>query len=249
MSEKDMEQFIDVSGGIDPTQFAEKISGMDANEAKEYIEKNAQLFEILANSRSLSPRHVVISDHEDELVGHSRGYGNGKSPQDYLDEFNAFINNNINIIAALTVVCTRPQELTRESLKSLKLELDRNNFTEQQLNTAWRELKNEDITADIISYIRRSALGTELISREERIKRAVDKLRKKHNFTKMQLDWLARMEKTLINESVIDREVFDDGAFKAQGGYARIDKVFVGKLSDYLKELNAYLYDEENLSA
>jgi len=166
-----------------------------------------------------------------------------------LEEFNEFINNNINIIAALNVVCTRPQELTRESLKSLKLELDRNNFTEQKLNTAWRELKNEDIAADIISYIRRYALGTELISREERIKRGVDKLRQNHSFTKQQLDWLGRMEKVLIAESVIDREVFDTGAFKAQGGYTRLDKVFAGKLNDYLQELNTYLYNDERVSA
>ena len=249
MSEKDMEHFIDASAGINPTQFAEKISVMDVNEAKDYITKNALLFEILSNSKKPSVRQVIISNHEDELVSHTRGYGSGKTPQDYLDEFNSFINSNMNIITALAVVCTRPHELTRESLKSLKLVLDRNNFTEQQLNTAWRELKNEDIAADIISYIRRYALGTELISREERIKRGVEKLRKKHNFNKMQLDWLARMEKTLIAESVIDRDVFDTGAFKAQGGYARIDKVFAGKLNDYLQELNTYLYDDGRLSA
>ena len=65
----------------------------------------------------------------------------------------------------------------------------------------------------------------------------------------MQLDWLSRMEKTLIAESVIDHEVFDTGAFKAQGGYARIDKIFVGKLNDYLTELNSYLYEDGGLSA
>jgi type I restriction enzyme R subunit len=244
-----LEHFIDVSGGIDPTQFVEAINGMEPSETKDFITKNAKLFEILAEGGAFGSRTVIISNHEDELVSHSRGYGRGKTPQDYLDEFNDFITNNMNTIAALNVVCTRPQELTRESLKSLKLELDRHHFTEQQLNTAWRELKNEDIAADIISYIRRYALGTELISREERIKRAVDKLRKQHNFTKMQLDWLARMEKTLIAEAVIDREVFDTGAFKSQGGFARIDKVFAGKLDDYLQELNTYLYDDWRATA
>jgi len=249
LGEQALAHFADISGGLDPTQFAEKVKGMDPNEAKDYIINNAQLFGILAEGGTYARRPVVISDHEDELVSHSRGYGKGKTPQDYLEEFNEFINNNINIIASLNVVCTRPQELTRESLKSLKLELDRNNFTEQKLNTAWRELKNEDIAADIISYIRRYALGTELISREERIKRGVDKLRQKHNFTKQQLDWLGRMEKVLIAESVIDREVFDTGAFKAQGGYTRLDKVFADKLNDYLQELNAYLYDDEGKTA
>ena len=56
---------------------------------------------------------------------------------------------------------------------------------------AVRLFKNEDIAADIISFIRRSALGAVLLSSEERINQAVDKLRKNHSFTKMQLDWLA----------------------------------------------------------
>ena len=249
LSKESLEQFIDVSSGLDPTQFAEHLKSMGPKEAKAFIAKNEKLLEILSEGKKYSSRYPVISAHQDELVYHGRGYGKGKTPQDYLDEFNNFINNNLNTIAALNVVCTRPQELTRESLKSLKLELDRNHFTEQQLNTAWRELKNEDIAADIISYIRRYALGTELISREERIKHAVDKLRKKHKFSKMQLDWLGRMEKVLIAETVIDREAFDSGAFKAQGGYLRLDKVFAGKLDGYLQELNTYLYNDEGVSA
>ena len=243
------EHFIDVSGGINPEQFAEKISGMNPAEAKNFIFENAGLFEILAQGGVYGSRAVVISIHEDEPVRHSRGYGNGRTPQDYLDEFNAFITDNMNTIAALNVVCTRPQELTRETLKSLKLELDRNRFTEQQLNTAWRELKNEDIAADIISYIRRCALGAELLSREERVKRAADKLRKNHNFNKMQLEWLSRIEKAVVAETVIDREIFDAGAFKSQGGFARTDKIFAGKLDDYIRELNEYLYEDGGATA
>jgi type I restriction enzyme R subunit len=244
LTEKALTNFIDLSGGLNPTQFAEKLNGMEVQEAKEYILSNADLFELLENGRQINRRLMFISDKEDELVSHTRGYGNAQTPQDYLEEFNAFIKENINKIAALNVVCTRPRELTRESLKSLKLELDRHHYTEQRLNTAWRELKNEDIAADIISYIRRSAIGSPLISSEERTKRAVEKLRKNHSFSKMQLDWLARIEKTLVSETVIDRETFDTGAFKSQGGFVRIDKIFAGKLQDYLYELNGYLYDE-----
>ena len=235
------------SNGVNPTQYAEKLIELvetDVQEAKKYIKSNTRLFEILDKGRIDSKQPVILSDHVDELIYHKRGYGQGKTPQDYLDEFSEFINNNINIIAALNVVCTRPHELTRESLKSLKLELDRHHFTEQQLNTAWRELKNEDIAADIIGYIRRSALGSTLISREERIKRAVDKLRKNHSFKKMELDWLVLIEKTLLTETVIDRETFDTGAFKTQGGFTRADKIFGGKLEAYLKELSKYLYDD-----
>jgi type I restriction enzyme R subunit len=195
------------------------------------------------------PRAVVISDKEDKLVSHERGYGKGLKPKDYLDEFKKFITNNRNKIAALQVVCTRPSDLTRESLKSLRLELDREGFTEQQLNTAWKQLSNEDITADIISFIRKEALGSALISREERMKHAIAKLKEKHTFNKMELDWLLRIETVLLHEPILDRDLFNTGAFKNQGGYNRINKIFRDKLDTIIKDLNQYLFEDGGQSA
>jgi len=249
MTEKAQENFVDLSGGIDVTQFINQTRAMQPNEATEHILKNLSLFEILSESGATRGRPVVISNQEDELLSHTRGYGESKNPQDYLDEFNDFITDNINKIAALQIVCTKPRNLTRESLKSLKLELDRHNFTETQLNTAWREWTNEAITADIISFIRRSALGTVLLSSEERIQRAVEKLIRNHSFSKMELDWLARIEKTLVAETVLDREIFETGAFKANGGFVQINKRFRGKLDELIQELNDYLYDDGGKTA
>ena len=104
-----------------------------------------------------------------------------QSPEDYLDAFADYVKTHINEIAALNIVCTRPKELTRASLKDLRLMLDREGFTTQQLNTAISELTNEEMAADIISLIRRYAIGSTLISHEARIRRAVDKLKKAHN--------------------------------------------------------------------
>ena len=249
LTEKELEHFADISNLPDPTALVGQIAELPPMQAKEYVLANQDIFDFLNSCGGYNPRKQVVSHHEDELVSHTRGYGKGQSPGDYLDEFNDFINDNINKIAALKAVCTSPSTLTRETLKSLKLELDRNHFTEKQLNTAYNELKNEDIAADIIAYIRRYALGTALINTEDRIKRGVAKLRKNHNFTKIQLDWLARMEKTLVNEIIIDRTTFEDGNFKAQGGFERFNKMFDNKLEDYLKELNTYLYEDGGQTA
>ena len=249
MSEDALTQFVYLCGGLDPTRFIEKITNMESLEAKEHLLKNKQLFEILNEGGLPADRVMVVCEKPDELLSHTRGYGRGRTPQDYLDEFGKFINNNIDTIAALKVVCTRPRELTREGLKSLKFELDRHGFTEQQLNTAWRESKNEDIAADIISFIRYSAQGSLLKSHEERVKFAVNKLRRNHDFTKMQLGWLSRIEKALLNETVIDREIFEIGAFKSDGGFARINKIFGEKFESYLQELNEYLYDDGGQTA
>ena len=251
MSSKAMEHFISLSGGYKPTQFIANIQSCDSpSEAKKQLLACGELFKMLDQLKPNGGRSVVISKHEDELLEHTRGYGNGSKPEDYLDAFAADVKTKMDEIAALNIVCTRPKELTRDSLKSLRLTLDREGFTTQQLNTAISQMTNQEITADIISLIRRYAIGSALISHEARIKRAIDKLKKAHNFSKQELNWIARMEKYLMEESVLNVTVFDeDGRFKSQGGFNKINKVFGNKLENIVFELNEYLYDDGGRTA
>jgi len=245
MDSKSMEHFISMTGGQDPNQFIADIQQRRPEDAKDRLLANMELFKMLGQFTPDERRPVVISDHEDELLEHTRGYGKGNKPEDYLDAFANYVKTNLNEIAALNIVCTRPKELTREGLKSLRLTLDREGFTTQQLNTAICQMTNEEIAADIISLIRRYAIGSTLISHEARIRRAVDKLKKAHKFSKQELNWVTRMEKYLMEESVLNVTVFDeDGRFKAQGGFAKINKVFGNKLENIILELNEYLYDD-----
>lgn len=251
MSSKAMEHFISLSGGYKPTQFIANIQSCDSpSEAKKQLLACGELFKMLDQLKPNGGRSVVISKHEDELLEHTRGYGNGSKPEDYLDAFAAYVKTKMDEIAALNIVCTRPKELTRDSLKSLRLTLDREGFTTQQLNTAISQMTNQEITADIISLIRRYAIGSALISHEARIKRAIDKLKKAHNFSKQELNWIARMEKYLMEESVLNVTVFDeDGRFRSQGGFNKINKVFGNKLENIVFELNEYLYDDGGRTA
>ena len=245
MDAETMAHFIHLTGGQDPTQFIADIQQRAPQDAKNRLLAHAELFRMLAQFKPDGRRCVVISDHEDELLEHSRGYGSGSKPEDYLDAFAGYVKTNLNGIAALHIVCTRPKELTREGLRSLRLTLDREGFTTRQLNTAISQMTNEEMTADIISLIRRYAIGSTLISHEAKIRRAVDRLKKAHPFSKQELNWIARMEKYLMEESVFNISVFDeDGRFKAQGGFAKINKVFGNQLESIVLELNEYLYDD-----
>ena len=244
VTERAVEQFMDLTGGYTLADFANAIKAKSPEEAKAFCMDNREAFILLDNDR---PRRSgkIIDDHPDELLEHTRGYGAGQKPEDYLDSFGEFVRTHINDIEALKILVTRPVDLTREALRSLKLELDRHSFSEQQLNSAWRAVTNQEITADIITLIRRYAIGSALISHEARIRRAVDKLKKAHGFTKVELTWIGRMEKYLLEESVLNVDVFDeDGRFKAQGGFAKINKVFQNKLESVVLELNEYLYDD-----
>ena len=245
MDSQTMEHFISMTGGQDPTQFMAGIQQCRPAEAKNRLLAHGELFRMLGRFKPDMRRPVVISDHEDELLEHTRGYGGGSRPEDYLDAFASYVKTHLNEIAALNIVCTRPKELTREGLKALRLALDREGFTTRQLNTAISQMTNEEIAADMISLIRRYAIGSALISHEARIRRAVDKLKKAHAFSKLELNWIARMEKYLMEESVLNVTVFDeDGRFKAQGGFVKINKVFGNKLESLVWELNEYLYDD-----
>lgn len=245
MDSKTMEQFISMTDGMDPTQFIIDIENRSPEEAKKRLLAYRELFTYIQQTKANGSRAVVISDEEDILTGHTRGYGNSEKPEDYLDAFSEYVRTHINEIAALNVVCTRPKELTRDALKALRLTLDREGFTTQQLNTAISQLTNEEIAADIISLIRRYAIGSALISHEARIRRAVDKLKKAHNFSKQEMTWIGRMEKYLMEESVLNVQVFDeDSRFKSSGGFAKINKVFQNELENIVLELNEYLYDD-----
>ncbi len=244
LNAKGLEHFESLTGGKSPNEFIKELKEMETEKAEEQLLKNRKLFELLNEGAYKPANPVVISTKEDELVSHTRGYGKAQKPEDYLEEFKKFIEENKDKIDALNIVCTRPKELTREALKSLKLELDRYSFTEVQLNTAWKETSNEEITADIITFIRKLAIGSPLISHEQRIKNAVSKLKKKHYFSKIELDWLSRIEKQMLSDSILNKETFETGAFKTKGGYKAIDKIFDNKLDEIIAEVNEYLYED-----
>ena len=221
------------------------IKNLSTQDAKNLLLKHENFFQSLQEKISCG-RKFVISEHEDFLTAHERGFGEGKRPQDYLDEFAKFIATNRNEIASLNIVCTRPKDLTRADLKKLLLALSEKNFTEAQLNGAISQLSNVEITADIISLIRRYALGAELINHADKISNAVKRLKTVHNFSDAELKWLDRIEKYLLNETLIDVASFNETntAFKQSGGFDRINKVFDGGLANILDELNNYLYDD-----
>ena len=162
ISEKALEQFANLTGSKDLGAFAEHLNSSTIKEAAAELLGHREAFSVLDKDRPHSKSPRIIDNHPDVVIDHTRGYGEGQKPEDYLEAFKDFINNNMNAIAALRMVCTRPSELTREALKSLKLELDRHDFTEKQLNSAWNEMTNQDIVADIIAFIRQQVLYSRL---------------------------------------------------------------------------------------
>ena len=243
-------KFKDYSGGLNVDEFIKKIESKPLTEAKQILLNEAGLLELLDGGQRGSRYPKVVSDKQDILMAHERGFGKyDQRPGDYLESFGQFVKNNINEIAALNIICTRPKELTRETLKSLRMALAQQGFTTKQLNTALSEMTSEEITADIISLVRRYAIGSPLVSHQARIRNAVNKLKKTHNFSKIELNWLENIETYLLNETVMNETVFDeDPRFKGKGGFKKINQFFKGNLKEIMSELNCDVLRDDGIT-
>ena len=188
-------------------------------------------------------RGHYYSDKEDTLLETTRGYGDTEKPEDYLEAFAKFVNENKDTIEAIRIACTKPSDMTRAQLKELKLALDKQNFTESNLNQAISTVKNEEIVADIIAHVRRAVLHTPIRNHEEKVKMAFKKLIEENSFNKMQLDLLEKIKTYMLHESLLNVETFEAPAFKMEGGYARFDKKFAGRLAEIIRQINTYIYE------
>ena len=85
-------------------------------------------------------------------------------------------------------------------------------------------------------------LGDPLVPYEERVERALKTILAARPWTEPQRKWLQRIGQQLVAEVVVDREALDRGQFKSQGGFARINKIFDGKLDEVLGDLQDALW-------
>ena len=194
------------------------------------------------NSYSGAPLYVPISNHPDQLVAVTRGYGAGQKPDDFLDGFTAFVRGNVNKIAALTVVVQRPRNLTRAELKSLRLELDALGYSDANLRRAWSDTKNEDIAASIIGFVRQAAIGDALTPFNTRVQAAMQRILSAKPWTEVQKKWLRRIEEQLTHEIIVDRAALDEDPFSKDGGFVRLNKIFGGTLESVLADINEELW-------
>ena len=248
MDESQINYFTVISHYDSPEAFIAKV-----REAKSLSEENCKDILLQAkdafaafNIQKTGTSYVPISDKVDTVQEVTRGFGKGQEPADYLESFSTYLKTNKDKIEALEIICTRPADLTVADLRTLSLTLDARGFNPIQLNTAVEQITHEECAADIITLVRRYAIGSSLISHEERIHNAIKKLCKAHSFTAGEKKWIDRIEKYLINESILNEKTFDEFmAWRNQGGFNKVNKIFNNNLGSIIKELNTYLYEDK----
>ena len=230
--------------GKSPSEFAKELKSMPLEKVAQWFTQNPGLGELLdakVASGGFKPA-VVIHTGADEVTKTTTGYGEGQKPEDYLNAFKDFINANSNRLAAIQTVVQKPWGLSRQSLKELAVELDRNHFREKDLQTAWQEVKQEEIAARIIGFIRQAAIGEALIPWEQRVDKALEKILTSQPWKTPQKQWLELIAKQMKATTIVDETALDQGIFKHQGGIQRANKLFEQPIAEVLEQFNQALW-------
>ncbi|MFQ6239691.1 type I restriction-modification system endonuclease [Sinorhizobium meliloti] len=230
--------------GVAPDGLADALNGLEIAEVEHWFDRHPRVVEILDQKSTGQQRDtgIFISTHDDELHAVEDYFGENATPEDYIEGFERFVKSNMNTVPALIAVTQRPRDLTRRELRELATLLDDNGFSEAHLRAAYGRVRNADIAAHIIGYVRQAALGDPLVPYETRVENALRRIEAAHPWTSKQKQWLRRIGRALKETPVADAEALDQGAFASQGGFRQISKEFDGRLEEVLHELNAAIW-------
>lgn len=242
LSDREKQDFETAAGGLTPEQFTKWLATETPDKVAQWFTQQGHLGEILDAKRQGAASPVILSSHEDQLLGTETGYGEGRTrPEDYLEAFKAYIKDNPDRLAALTTVVTRPAELTRKELRELELTLRQRGFTPTSLDSAWKQLTNHEMAARLIGYIRQAALGEELRPFAERVDRALAQILASRTWTKPQESWLKALAKQTKATGLVDEAALDDPDLlfrREYGGTQRLNKIFEGQVLEVLQQFN-----------
>lgn len=190
------------------------------------------------------PVFIVATENEDTVSSTAliRDYGgNIWKPSDYLTAFSNFVRENPAHIEAVAILLQRPRGWKPKALEELKQKLAAAppRFTTENLEAAHR-LHYHKAMVDIISMVKRAAREEEpLLTAEERVGRAMDKVTAGRKFTSEQQKWLDRIRAHLVRNLSISRDDFDDiQVLSRPGGWARANQDFNMELDELLSQVN-----------
>lgn len=196
-----------------------------------------------AASPRTGARGPIISEHPDDVISVEDDFGNKASPGDYIESFERFVQENMNAVPAMIAAIQRPRELTRKELKELATLLDGGGFSEASLRRAYGSVRNADIAAHIIGFVRQAAIGDPLVPYETRVENGVNRILGSRDWTPKQRQWLTRIGRALKAQPVGDPEILADPLFAQAGGFEAVDQAFGHRLADVLKDLNGAIWD------
>ncbi len=167
--------------------------------------------------------------------------GREHKPEDYLEAFATFVRENTSKVQAIRILLNRPKGWGTDALTELrsKLAAAPQRFTVETLEKAHR-LRYDKELVDIISMVKHAVREEEpLLTAEQRVGRACDRLTANKKFTSDQERWLTRIREHLIANLSIDENDFENvPILQTAGGWGNANRTFEGKLSTLIRAFN-----------
>ena len=230
-------------------QFAEQIPGLLHSSFAPTMEtlRNADFLRLLEDYPRPS-RSFIIAEQVTDTVSSEwlikGGDGTQYKPSDYLKAFADFVRTEAENVDALSVLLSRPVDWRPETLVALRdaLKTAPEHFTQENLERAHRATYHRALV-DIISMVKRAALETApLLTAQERVEAAMQRVTEGRVLTAEQTAWLARIQLHLVQNLSIDREDFSlVPVLSDHGGWGPANKSFDGELADLLASMNKEL--------
>lgn len=213
----------------------------DLPEEKIYktLEENKEFLEYLDFIKN-EDKTKIISEHNDEVKEIFQDFS-GKKPEDYLENFNQFVRENQDKIKTLTLLKTSPKNFTKKDLKEIKFYLDSEGFSEMNLNSAYKNMKNEDIYVNILTFVKNILSGSPIVDKKEKVEDVMKRIKKLNNWNPVQKKILESIEEILLQDDYLTKEDFNKGILKEK--YGSFDKINL-KLNEKLEEILAIINEE-----
>ena len=172
------------------------------------------------------------------------GVGQEYKPDDYIKAFSEFVRENKTHIDALSILLSRPQGWGSAPLRELREALSKapQHFTEDNLERAFRVTSHKALV-DIISMVKRAYQdSSNLYTAEERVQRAIDRVLAGRQISEAQAKWIDYIRRHLVANLSIDKSDFEYvPVLSNRGGWGQADRVFDGKLTELMADLNREL--------
>jgi len=233
----------------DVGRFAEDLPGMLRGQFGPIMNilRDADIQKLLVDYPRGQRTFIIAPGVSDEVTSEwliKGGTGQEYKPTEYLEAFAQFIHEHQEEVRALSILLSRPQEWGADALNELRQTLAQapEHFTEANLQRAFQAAHHKALI-DIISMVKRAALDTSpLLTAEERVNEAVDRVVAGRELTEAQAKWMEYIRQHLVQNLSIEREDFEAiPVLSDHGGWGRANRVFEGQLSKVIEELNKEL--------
>lgn len=160
-------------------------------------------------------------------------------PEDYLEAFSVFVKENETAIEAISILLNKPKHWNTAALNELKGKLKENTFYEYDLQRAHKIIHHKDVV-DIISMVKHAAKESEpLLSPEERVNQAIQKVTAGKQLTVEQQKWMGYIKEHLKHNMTLDEtDLKELPVFTDRGGFKKFKSIFSEDYENLISEIN-----------